>query len=230
MYIPSTEPRSPPSSITFEVDSSTQATIVWQPPPFMDQNGPIIHYSLILSDLVFGLDDIDVNVSSLSYTATDLEEYNNYSFIIAAVTEVGIGPYSFPVNFTTEEDGKLCLFVIKQKYMNLCYFSVPSAPPSSVTEDVQSSTFVVFTWLAPPHIDRNGIIQYYVVKVREIESGILWTFFAVDKDIRIGSLHPYYYYDCTIAAQTVIGTGPYSAAIRVQTEETGQFNSMRSYN
>ena len=107
------EPHAPPSNIMFEVDSSTQATIMWQPPLFEDQNGPIIHYNLILSDLVFGLDDIDINVSSLSYTATDLEEYNNYSFIIAATTEVGIGPYSVPVNFTTEEDGKFCLLVMK---------------------------------------------------------------------------------------------------------------------
>ena len=106
--------------------------------------------------------------------------------------------------------------------MNLCYFSVPSAPPSLVTGDVQSSTFVVLTWLAPPDIDQNGIILYYVVKVHEIESGNLRTFFAVDEDISIDSLHPYYYYDCTVTARTIIGTGPYSEAIQVQTEEAGQ--------
>ena len=61
-----------------------------------------------------------------------------------------------------------------------------------------------------------------MVKVREIESSILWTFFAVDEDISIGSLHPYYYYECTVAAHTTVGTGPYSAAIRVQTEEAGR--------
>ena len=82
-------------------------TISWQPPPFEDQNGPISYYHLILYELIFDLDDTYVNVTSLSYTFTGLEEHNNYSLIIAAATDAGIGPYSMQVNFTTEEDGKL---------------------------------------------------------------------------------------------------------------------------
>ena len=81
---------------------------------------------------------------------------------------------------------------------------------------------MVFTWVAPPAIDHNGIITYYVVKLHEIETDIVWTFFAVDEDISIGSLHPFYYYDCTVAASTSAGTGPRSTAIRVQMDEAGQ--------
>ena len=102
-----TEPHSPPSSIDFETDSSTEVTISWQPPPFEDRNGPITYYSLILTELVFGLEKSYVNVTSLSYTFTGLEEYNNYSFIIAAATEKGLGPYSSVYRFTTEEDSEL---------------------------------------------------------------------------------------------------------------------------
>lgn len=54
---------------------------------------------------------------------------------------------------------------------------------------------------------------------------IVWTFFAVDEDINIGSLHPYYYYNCTVSARTSAGTGPYSTPITVQTEEAGLFTS-----
>lgn len=61
---------------------------------------------MIISDLVFGEDDIDISETSLSYTAIGLEEYNNYSFILAAATIVGTGPYSNPVIFTTEQDSK----------------------------------------------------------------------------------------------------------------------------
>ena len=92
-------------NVTSEVKSSTTAFISWQPPPLEDRNGPIIYYSLILSDYVFGLEDIEVNTSSLNYTFTHLEEYNTYSYIVAAATEVGIGPYSVQLNFTTDEDG-----------------------------------------------------------------------------------------------------------------------------
>ena len=95
--------------------------------------------------------------------------------------------------------------------------------------DVRSSTLVVFTWVAPPTIDHNGVITYYVVKLREIETAVVWTFFAVDEDINIGSLHPFYRYECTIAASTSVGAGPRSTAIRVQMEEAGEQNSNISY-
>ena len=98
--------------LTSEVESSTTALISWQPPPLEDQNGPIIYYSLILSDLVFGLEDIEVNTSSLNYTVTHLEEHSTYSYIVAAATERGIGPYSVPLYFTTEEDGKFILYTV----------------------------------------------------------------------------------------------------------------------
>ena len=81
----------------------------WQPPPFEHQNGPIDHYTLIIIDRHFGLDDIHFNTSNLSYTARGLEEYNSYSFVVAAATIVDIGPYSSPINFTTFEDGMLCI-------------------------------------------------------------------------------------------------------------------------
>ena len=53
---------------------------------------------------MFGLEDSYINVTTLSYTVTGLEEYNNYSFVIAAATEKGLGPYSTAYNFTTDED------------------------------------------------------------------------------------------------------------------------------
>ena len=201
------------------VDSSTQATISWQPPPFEHQNGPILYYTLIIYELVFGLDDVSKDVTALSYTVTGLEENNSYSFIIAAATREGIGPYSTEINFTTGEDSESVLFINWLIHMYCC--SVPSSPPTSVTGDVQSSTLVVFSWLPPPTIDHNGVINYYVVRIREIETNTLWTFFAVDEDISVGSLHPFYYYDCTVAAHTSVGRGPFSTAIRVQTEEAG---------
>ena len=60
------EPHEPPISITIEVEGSTQATIAWLPPPFEDQNGPIINYNLIVSDLSFGMENIDVNTHNTS--------------------------------------------------------------------------------------------------------------------------------------------------------------------
>ena len=103
------------------------------------------------------------------------------------------------------------------------FHAVPSVPPSEVTGHVLSSTIISFTWLEPPDIHQNGIIVYYEVQVLENETGILWTFFAVDNNINIASLHPYYDYIGIVAAHTIVGVGPFSAAVSVQTDQAGLF-------
>jgi len=78
---------------------------------------------------------------------------------------------------------------------------------------------VRFTWSAPPLVSIPGILQNYVVKLREIETGQMWTFVSVAAHINVGSLHPYYNYECKVAAHTIAGTGPYTQAVIVQTHE-----------
>lgn len=85
----------------------------------------------------------------------------------------------------------------------------------------QSTTVIFLTWQPPPAVDVNGIIQYYLADIRELETGRFWDFVAVDEDLQIGSLHPYYTYECTVAAFT-IGTGPYTNSITVLTDEAGK--------
>ena len=80
-----------------------------------------------------------------------------------------------------------------------------------------------FTWLELPDIDKNGIILYYEIQVVEYETGILWTYFTVTRDINIASLHPYYNYIGTVAAHTIVGSGPFSSAVSVQTDQAGLF-------
>ena len=82
---------------------------------------------------------------------------------------------------------------------------------------------VLFTWLAPPAIQQNGVIQYYQFRLRELNTGIFWTFYVVDEDINIASLHPYYNYECTAAAHTSVGSGPFSNALSIETDEAGVF-------
>ena len=72
-------------------------------------------------------------------------------------------------------------------------------------------------WEQPPPVHRNGIIQYYIVYVSETNTGRSWTFYSVDPSLLVSALHPYYVYECDIAAITV-GTGPF-AVVTVQTNE-----------
>ena len=107
---------------------------------------------------------------------------------------------------------------------------VPSAPPSEVTGHALSSTIISITWLELPDIHKNGIILYYEVKVVENETGTLWTFFAVNMDINIASLHPYNSYICTVSAYTIVGSGPFSAAVSVRTDQAGLFVQYKETN
>ena len=102
----STGPDSPPENTNISELGSTSATIAWSPPPPEDQNGPIIYYILIISNLQFNLNDIIINTSFTSYTLSDLQAFNIYSYRVAAATEVGVGPFSDSIIFMTLEDGK----------------------------------------------------------------------------------------------------------------------------
>jgi hypothetical protein len=193
-------PHLPPSSISVEVRSSTEVTLSWQPPPFQDQNGPITYYSLIVRELVFGLGESQTNVTTHSYTLTGLEEYNNYSFTIAAATEKGLGPYSMVYNFTTKED-------------------FPASPPAIVSGYVSFTYLLELTWTPPPALDQNGVITSYAVKVHGVETDAVWTMIAVNEDIKIGSLNYSYRYNCSVAASTSTGVGPFSQAITLTIDE-----------
>ena len=62
-----------------------------------------------------------------------------------------------------------------------------------------------------------------MVMVSEQETGRFWNFFAVEEDINLASLHPFFNYECQVAAFT-IGSGPYTSSVIVQTDEAGKFS------
>ena len=66
-----------------------------------------MYYILVLTDVGLNSSDVIINTTLTSYTFSSLEEYNVYSCVVAAATQVGLGPYSEPIRFTTQEDGEL---------------------------------------------------------------------------------------------------------------------------
>ena len=89
------------------VINSTAILISWDPPPFLDQNGDIIGYELMITNQNrTNSSAIIVNVTNTtSYVATMLREFEVYSIEIAARTSVGLGPFSDPLSNRTSEDG-----------------------------------------------------------------------------------------------------------------------------
>ena len=100
------------------------------------------------------------------------------------------------------------------------YSTAPGSHPSNTTGTTLNSTHIYLTW-EPPE-DPNGNIHEYIVNVTEVETGRMFQLSTNTTSIIIGSLHPYYIYNCTVVAVT-IAPGPFSTVITVRTDEAGRF-------
>ena len=100
----------------------------------------------------------------------------------------------------------------------------PSTPPQNFTVKVLSSTDVFLRWFPPSLDQQNGEIRNYHIRQFETSKGILTnhTQEGNHTELVVGSLHAYYQYQFTIAAETV-QPGPFSNPVTVTTLESGQF-------
>ena len=97
----------------------------------------------------------------------------------------------------------------------------PEGPPLLVSAQPFSPSSLILSWEPPVQELRNGIIQEYTVRVIEQETGRVITLSTRDTRLNLTSLHPYYTYNCTVAAATFAGTGPFSSPVVIQLPETG---------
>ena len=92
--------------------ASTRSVYVrWNLLPLIDQNGIIVHYSIILvpTAITANQSTVVVSTSNLNITIDNLVPHTNYSVTIVAFTSIGSGPPSIAVVVETPEDGKLIL-------------------------------------------------------------------------------------------------------------------------
>ena len=109
--------------------------------------------------------------------------------------------------------------VIVTLVINLAH-AVPSASPQIVSSSSISPTSIFLRWLPPTSGSENGIIRRYEIKLVESDTGNLFHHNTTETSVTISSLHPYYYYHCSVAAYTV-GPGPFSDPTIIQTPEDG---------
>ena len=86
---------------------------------------------------------------------------------------------------------------------------------------INSTTLLIF-WMPPPFEHQNGVIREYRVNITERESGIAYRLATAATTLTASSLHPFYTYECIIAAFT-IAEGPYSAEVNITMLEDGMF-------
>lgn len=138
--------------------------------------------------------DQDIRIGSL-------HPYYFYDFVVATHT-IGTGPYSQVVTVQTDQD-------------------VPIASPDEFTAATIGSDSLTLVWNPPPFEETNGVIQYYSIQVTELETARLIDLRSNMTRAVLTNLHPYYTYQCIVAAST-IALGPYTDPITIQLLEEGK--------
>ena len=136
-------------------------------------------------------------------------------------------------------------------FFNLCtliwYFcTVPIEAPTNVHLEIQSSGSIFLTWQPPPLSYQNGIISGYTILLTALQDGsshvynlpgaasshhfegvfILLVFEYLKRKLLVSTwivgLPGFVEYEVAVAAQTAVGTGPYSNVTNFTTPEGGK--------
>lgn len=155
--------------------------------------------------------------STLDIVLTNLHPYYTYIISVAAYT-ITAGPFSDPVSVTTVQDSKIHIYTNYPIFLSV----VPSSSPVSIGTTFKSSSEVTLEWSPPPISERNGILIGYNITIEDTTSDTtILNVLSQSTTVTVGSLEPYTTYQCSIAAYTIIGLGPYSTLIFFRTLEAG---------
>ena len=105
-----------------------------------------------------------------------------------------------------------------------CFLLAPASPPSDPTATVESSTSITVSWLEVPAIDQNGIIIEYEVEYTQntFDINMNQSVMINSTNVELIDLHEYVQYSIRVRAYTSIGSGPYTTAINVTTDQDGK--------
>ena len=104
------------------------------------------------------------------------------------------------------------------------HFHLPTAPGSPAqnsTVERTTSTTISLSWEPPVDDQRNGIITLYIIRVVSVDAGTTAYYNSSVLSATVTPLKPSTTYECSIAAETSAGRGPFSSPMTVQTDEAG---------
>ena len=114
---------------------------------------------------------------------------------------------------------------------------VPGAPPQDVRGTTLSSTSLLIEWQSPPEGRQNGDITSYKVNYLKIprndedvetQTPMMLEVGPGDRSCVLKNLDKWTLYEITMLATTVVGDGPASMPINVQTDEDGMYGFVLS--
>lgn len=100
-------PNTSPLNFEGNATSSRSISLTWEPPLFEDQNGIITSYiiNVVLNETA---EESQLLTTEPGLFLGSLRPFGTYSFVIAAQTIAGIGPFSTVLTIATPEDSELC--------------------------------------------------------------------------------------------------------------------------
>ena len=97
-------PSGPPQDLNAFPLSSRSLNLFWNPPNYSERNGEIQFYTVNISALESG-ETFEATTTTMTLVLTSLRPYYTYSYIVAASTVVGQGPFSSAFMIRMPEDG-----------------------------------------------------------------------------------------------------------------------------
>ena len=97
-------PSSVPGNFSMVATGATSLLVSWDVLPLSDRNGLISKYTVHLTNVVTG-EDTEYSAVAESYTIINLHPDYTYRGKVAAVSVVGAGPYSPPLEVRLPEAG-----------------------------------------------------------------------------------------------------------------------------
>jgi len=81
---------------------------------------------------------------------------------------------------------------------------------------------LIINWAPPPVTTQNGIVNGYTISVSTQETGESSQYQTTGSlSLTLDNLHPDYTYTYTVAAATVLGSGPFSQLNSIRMPEDG---------
>ena len=112
----------------------------------------------------------------------------------------------------------LCMLLHESCNSTLLY-TAPSAAPLNIEGYASDSTSIYLSWSPPPLQHHNGRIRRYYIYVREDNiTGTETQHTSTGLQTTIYQLHPYYTYECRVAAYT-ISEGTLSQPVNIMTHQ-----------
>ena len=102
--------------------------------------------------------------------------------------------------------------------MHALLCTASSAAPRNVEGYASGSTAIYLSWSPPPY---QYCIRHYSIFVREVNTGTQTPHTSTGLQTTINQLHPYYTYECRVAAHTT-RKGVLSQPINITTDQDGK--------